>query len=442
MEMEEDRPTVRSSMALHTNKADRPAGNYTVALAVLTTVFFMWGFATVLNDILVPHLKAVFSLNYAQSLLVQFVFYLAYLLMAIPAAKVLERIGYKASVVFGLLGMALSAAAFVPAATLQSYGVFLAALFALASSITLLQVAANPYVAVIGPSESASSRLNLVQAFNSMGTTVAPLFGGLLILSRSSSGTAAGAEAMLTAQQRVADVQAVELPYLIIAGVLVALAVLVWRVRLPDLGKETRRAARAERSKHSLWQHRNLVLGVPAICLYLVAEIGIGSTLVNFISLPNVGAMSHASASGYVSIFWGGAMAGRFAGALLLRWVTPERMLASVSIGALVLAVIAIATDGRLSMWCLIAVGLCHSIMFPTIFTLGIRGLGPLTEEGSGLLIMAIAGGALSALQGVIADRIGLQLSYLLPAACYVYVLFYALWGAKATAVLQDERLA
>jgi FHS family L-fucose permease-like MFS transporter len=284
--------------------------------------------------------------------------------------------------------------------------------------------------------------LNLVQAFNSMGTTVAPLFGGLLILSRSSSGTAAGAEAMLTAQQRVADVQAVELPYLIIAGVLVALAVLVWRVRLPDLGKETRRAARAERGKHSLWQHRNLVLGVPAICLYLVAEIGIGSTLVNFISLPNVGAMSHASASGYVSIFWGGAMAGRFAGALLLRWVAPERMLASVSIGALVLAVIAIATDGHLSMWCLIAVGLCHSIMFPTIFTLGIRGLGPLTEEGSGLLIMAIAGGALSALQGVIADRIGLQLSYLLPAACYVYVLFYALWGAKATAVLQDERLA
>jgi FHS family L-fucose permease-like MFS transporter len=429
-------------MAWYKNKADRPAGNYTVALAVLTTVFFMWGFATVLNDILVPHLKAVFSLNYARSLLVQFVFYLAYLLMAIPAAKVLERIGYKASVVFGLLGMALSAAAFVPAATLQSYGVFLAALFALASSITLLQVAANPYVAVIGPSESASSRLNLVQAFNSMGTTVAPLFGGLLILSRSSSGTAAGAEAMLTAQQRVADVQAVELPYLIIAGVLVALAVLVWRVRLPDLGKETRRAARAERGKHSLWQHRNLVLGVPAICLYLVAEIGIGSTLVNFISLPNVGAMSHASASGYVSIFWGGAMAGRFAGALLLRWVAPERMLASVSIGALVLAVIAIATDGHLSMWCLIAVGLCHSIMFPTIFTLGIRGLGPLTEEGSGLLIMAIAGGALSALQGVIADRIGLQLSYLLPAACYVYVLFYALWGAKATAVLQDERLA
>jgi MFS transporter, FHS family, L-fucose permease len=424
------------------NTAARPAQSYTLALTVLATVFFMWGFATVLNDILVPHLKAVFSLNYGQSLLIQFVFYLAYLLMALPAAKLLERIGYKLSIVFGLVGMALSAAGFVPAAMLGSYGVFLLALYLLASSITLLQVAANPYVAVIGAPETASSRLNLVQALNSAGTTVAPLFGGLLILGRSSSGTSEGANVVLTAQQRAADVQAVELPYLIIAGILIALALLVWKVRLPDLGKENRRAARAERSKHSLWRHRNLVLGVPAICLYLVSEIGIGSTLVNFISMPNIGAMSHAAAASYVSIFWGGAMVGRFVGALLLRWIAPARLLAAVSIGALVLAVIAITTDGHLAMWSLIAVGLCHSVMFPTIFTLGIKGLGPLTEEGSGLLIMAIAGGAASTLQGVLADRIGLQLSYILPAVCYVYVLFYALWGSKPTDALQDERLS
>jgi FHS family L-fucose permease-like MFS transporter len=264
----------------------------------------------------------------------------------------------------------------------------------------------------------------------------------MLILARSSSGTSEATNVVLTAQQRAADVQAVELPYLIIAGILIALAFLVWRVRLPDLGKENRRAARAERAKHSLWRHRNLVFGVPAICLYLVSEIGIGSTLVNFISMPNIGAMSHAAAASYVSIFWGGAMAGRFVGALLLRWVAPARLLAAVSIGALVLAAIAIATQGHLAMWSLIAVGLCHSIMFPTIFTLGIKGLGPLTEEGSGLLIMAIAGGAASALQGVLADHIGLQLSYLLPAVCYVYVLFYALWGSKPTDVLQDERLS
>ncbi|MEP6883608.1 MAG: sugar MFS transporter [Gammaproteobacteria bacterium] len=415
--------------------------SYTAALAVLTTVFFMWGFATVLNDILVPHLKAVFSLNYGQSLLIQFAFYLGYLLMAIPSAKLLERTGYKTAVVLGLVGMAGSALVFVPAARLESYGVFLVALFLLASSITLLQVAANPYVAVIGPSQTASSRLNLVQAFNSAGTTLAPLFGGMLILGRSSSGTASDAAAVLTVQQRAADVQAVQLPYLLIAGVLVALAVLVWRVRLPDLGQESRRAAQAERAKHSLWRHRNLVFGVPAICLYLLCEIGIGSTLVNFISMPKIGNMSHADAAGYLSLFWGGAMVGRFAGAVLLRWIAPDRLLAAVTLGALLLVLIAIFGGGQMAMWSLIAIGLCHSVMFPTIFTLGIRGLGPLTEEGSGLLIMAIAGGALSALQGVLADHIGLQLSYLMPAVCYLYVLGYALWGCRPTEELQAERL-
>ncbi|MEP6547700.1 MAG: sugar MFS transporter [Gammaproteobacteria bacterium] len=417
------------------------APTYTGALAVLTTVFFMWGFATVLNDILVPHLKAVFSLNYGQSLLIQFAFYLGYLLMAIPSAKLLERTGYKTAVMLGLVGMAGSALVFVPAARLESYGVFLVALFLLASSITLLQVAANPYVAVIGPSKTASSRLNLVQAFNSAGTTLAPLFGGLLILGRSSSGTSSDAAVVLTAQQRAADVEAVQLPYLLIAAVLVALAVLVWKVRLPDLGQESRRAARAERAKHSLWRHRNLVFGVPAICLYLLCEIGIGSTLVNFISMPKIGNMSHAQAASYLSLFWGGAMLGRFAGAVLLRWIAPDRLLAAVTIGALVLVLVAIFGGGQLAMWSLIAIGLCHSVMFPTIFTLGIRGLGPLTEEGSGLLIMAIAGGALSALQGVLADHIGLQLSYLMPAVCYVYVLGYALWGCRPTEELAAERL-
>jgi MFS transporter, FHS family, L-fucose permease len=414
---------------------------YGAALAVLATVFFMWGFATVLNDILVPHLKAVFSLNYGQSLLIQFVFYLGYLLMSLPAAKLLERIGYKPSIISGLAAMAVSALLFVPAAVLGSYGVFLLALFLLASAITLLQVAANPYVAVIGPAASASSRLNLVQAFNSAGTTVAPIFGGVLILARSTSGTAGAGEIALTSAQRAADAQAVELPYVLIAGVLLALVVLVWRVRMPDLAAENRRAARAERKHQSLWHHPNLVFGVPAIFIYLIAEIGIGSTLVNFISMPQIGAMSHADAATYVSIFWGGAMVGRFVGAFVMRWVSAERVLAAVSIGALVLALTAVTTKGSLAMWCLIAVGSCHSVMFPTIFTLGIKGLGPLTEEGSGLLIMAIAGGALAALQGVIADHVGLQLSYLLPAACYVYVLFYALWGSRVREVLPNEEL-
>ncbi|MGC8520583.1 MAG: sugar MFS transporter [Steroidobacteraceae bacterium] len=414
-------------------QSDTPQ-KYTAALVVLATVFFMWGFATVLNDILIPHLKSAFRLDYAQVLLIQFVFFLAYLVMAMPSAKILERTGYKLAVVVGLLGMAVSAAGFIPAAMLESFGLFLVALFLLAASITLLQVAANPYVAVIGPPQTASSRLNLVQAFNSAGTMLAPLFGSLLILGRS-------AAHHLTAAQRAAGVHTVELPYAIIAAVLLALALLVWRVQLPDLGKDTRRAARAERAGQSLWRHRNLVFGVPAIALYLICEVGIGSTLVNFMSQPSIGAMSHARAADYLTLYWGGAMAGRFVGSWFLRWMRPQRALATVTIGALVLVGVAILSTGHVAMWSLLAVGLCNSIMFPTIFTLGIRGLGPLTEEGSGLLIMAIAGGALAELQGVLADTIGLHWSYILPWVCYGYVLFYALWGYRATGAVQDEQL-
>jgi FHS family L-fucose permease-like MFS transporter len=418
-----------------------PRQSYIAALTVLTGVFFIWGFATVLNDTLVPHFKSAFGLDYSQSLLVQLAFYLGYLIVGLPAAKLLERTGYKLAVVLGLIGMAVSAAAFVPAAILESYDMFLVALFLLAGSITLLQVAANPYVAVIGSPQTASSRLNLVQAFNSLGTTLAPLFGAYLIFGRSASGTAQGAAVTLSTQQRAADIHTVELPYVLIAVVLLALALLVWRVRLPDLGKETRRAARTERATRSLWRHRNLVFGVPAIVLYMICEIGIGSTLVNFISRPDIGAMTHEQAGKYTVLYWGGAMVGRFVGAWLLRWISPGRLLGAVSIGALALAGIAITSSGHLAMWCLIAVGLCHSIMFPTIFTLGIRGLGPLTEEGSGFLIMAIAGGALAELQGKLADHIGLQLSYVLPWACYLFILFYAVWGCRPTGAVHDEQL-
>ena len=412
---------------------------YTAALVVLATVFFMWGFATVLNDILIPHLKSAFQLDYAQVLLIQFVFFLAYFVMAMPSAKILERTGYKLAVVIGLFGMAVSAAGFIPAAMLESFGLFLVALFLLAASITLLQVAANPYVAVIGPAQTASSRLNLVQAFNSAGTMLAPLFGSLLILGHTAPAARA---AHPSAAARAAGVHTVELPYAIIALVLLGLAVLGWRVRLPDLGKETRRAARAERSQQSLWRHRNLVFGVPAIALYLICEVGIGSTLVNFMSLPTIGALTHARAAEYLTLYWGGAMAGRFVGAWFLRWMRPQRVLAAVTVGALALVGLAILSTGHVAMWSLLAVGLCNSIMFPTIFTLGIRGLGPLTEEGSGLLIMAIAGGGLAELQGVLADSIGLHLSYVLPWVCYGYVLFYALWGYRATGAVHDEPLS
>ncbi|GAA4760871.1 L-fucose:H+ symporter permease [Stakelama sediminis] len=418
-----------------------PRETYTAALAVLASLFFMWGFITVLNDILVPHLKVVFDLDYTQALLVQFVWFIAYFVMSIPSAKLLERAGYKWSIVIGLAIMAVGALGFIPASQFVSYGVFLAALFVLASGITLLQVAANPYVSVLGPPETSSSRLNLVQAMNSAGTMVAPLFGSLLILGRSSTGTAAhgAANVTLTEAQKLADAQSVQLPYVGIVVVLLLLAGVFAVIRLPDLGSDTRRVAREERGNHSLWKHRNLVFGIPAIFIYLIAEIGVGSLLISFITQPQIGAMTAEKAGTYLTLLWGGMMVGRFAGSFLMRFIKAETMLAGAAIGAFTLLMITIFGTGHISMWSLILVGLFHSIMFPTIFTLGIRGLGPLTEEGSGLLIMAIAGGALATGQGWLADHFGLQWSFLLPAACELYVLFYALWGCRPTAALPDE---
>jgi len=333
--------------------------------------------------------------------------------------------------VVGLVIMAAGALLMIPAARIPSYGVVLTALFIIASGITLLQVAANPYVAVVGPPQTASSRLNLVQAFNSLGTTLAPIFGGYLILGRSTSGTVVGDSHTLTIAERLADAQSVQLPYLIVAGVLVFLAIVIGRFPLPAMEGTTSRTTKLERKNHSLWRHRNLVFGIPAIFTYLIAEIGVSNLFINFVSQPNIGNLAHEQASHYLFLLWGGMMLGRFAGSVVMRSVPPERVLAFASIGACVVMLVATFQTGHIAMWALISVGLFHSIMFPTIFTLGIRDLGPLTEEGSGLLIMAIAGGALVVVQGYLADAFGLQTSFLLTAACELFVLFYALWGAR-----------
>lgn len=411
------------------------AGTYRPALTLLASLFFMWGFITVINGTLLPHLRSVFDLSYTQTTLIESVWFIAYFFASIPSAKLIERVGYQRAMVIGLGMMAAGALLMVPAARLPSYGVTLFALFVIASGITLLQVAANPYVAVVGPPETASSRLNLVQAFNSAGATLAPLFGGYLILGRSTSGTAAaGTTTVLTPAERLADAQAVVLPYLIVAAVLAVLAVVIARFPLPAMGAATQRAAKQERRGQSLWKHRNLVFGIPAIFIYLIAEIGVGNLFINFVSQPNIGNLSHQQASNYLFLLWGGMMIGRLVGAAAMQRIDARHALAIASIGAAVVMLIASVATGHVAMWALISVGLFHSIMFPTIFTLGIRGLGPLTEEGSGLLIMAIAGGALVVVQGWLADRYGLQASFLLTAACELYVLFYALWGAKPVA--------
>lgn len=421
-----------------TERFDAKGVNYTSALSLLATLFFMWGFITVINGTLLPHLRSVFDLSYTQTTLIESVWFIAYFFASIPSAKLIERVGYQKSMVIGLGMMAGGAVIMVPAARLPSYEVTLFALFVIASGITLLQVAANPYVAVVGKPETASSRLNLVQAFNSAGATLAPLFGGYLILGRTTSGTAAAGAAALTPAERLADAQSVVLPYVIVAVVLAILAVVIARFPLPAMGAATQRAAQAERKTQSLWKHRNLVFGIPAIFIYLIAEIGVGNLFINFVSQPEIGNLTHQQASNYLFLLWGGMMVGRLVGAFVMQKIDAAKVLAVASVGATVVMLIAAFTTGHVAMWALISVGLFHSIMFPTIFTLGIRGLGPLTEEGSGLLIMAIAGGALVIVQGWLADHYGLQNSFLLTAACELYVLFYALWGSRPTAALPD----
>ncbi|AHE52019.1 sugar MFS transporter [Sphingomonas sanxanigenens] len=414
--------------------------SYGSALVLLASLFFMWGFITVINNTLLPHLRSVFDLNYTQTTLIESVWFIAYFVASIPSAKLIERVGYQKSLVIGLLIMAAGALGMTLAASIPSYGVTLVMLFVIASGITLLQVAANPYVAVIGPAETSSSRLNLVQAMNSAGTMLAPLFGAYLILGRSKGGTAE-AGAVLTQAERLADAQSVVLPYVLVAIVLVVLAVVIARFPLPAMGSATSRIAKEERHKHSLWKHRNLVFGIPAIFIYLIAEIGVANLFVNFVSQPDIANLTHEQAGRYLTFLWGGMMVGRFVGSALMQRIDAGIVLAAFSIGAFVVMVVTVFTTGPVAMWALILVGLFHSIMFPTIFTLGIKGLGPLTEEGSGLLIMAIAGGALVVVQGWLADAYGLQTSFWLTAVCELYVLFYALWGSKVTNDLSGIKL-
>ncbi|PXA97715.1 glucose/galactose MFS transporter [Nostoc sp. 3335mG] len=415
------------------------ATRYGPALTLLASLFFMWGFITVINNTLLPHLRSVFDLNYTQTTLIESVWFIAYFVASIPSAKLIERVGYQRSLVIGLLIMAVGSLGMMLAASIPSYGVTLAMLFVIASGITLLQVAANPYVAIVGKPETASSRLNLVQAMNSAGTMLAPAFGAYLILGRTKGGTV-DSTTVLTPAERLADAHSVILPYGLVAVVLVVLAVVIARFPLPAMGNSVSRVSREERRRHSLWKHRNLVFGVPAIFIYLIAEIGVANLFVNFVSQPDIANLTAQQAGNYLTFLWGGMMVGRFLGSAIMQRVPAETVLAAFSVGAFLVMLITVFAHGPVAMWSLILVGFFHSIMFPTIFTLGIRGLGPLTEEGSGLLIMAIAGGALVFVQGMLADEYGLQWSFLLTAVCELYILFYALWGAKPTgAVLAEE---
>ncbi len=408
----------------------------TGALAMVTTLFFMWGFLTCLNDILIPHLKLIFDLNYAEVMLVQFAFFMSYFVFAFPSGKVIEWIGYKKSMVLGLVTMGTGALLFLPAANLPSFPAFLTALIVLAAGMTILQVSANPYVAVLGPPRTASSRLNLTQAFNSLGTTIAPYFGSLLIL---------GGAAVLSADQmkQLPDLQrhayqlqqasSVKLPYLGLGLALISLAAVIAMFKLPTIpGVE--RDIRSE-SHTSIWKYRHLMLGALGIFVYVGAEVSIGSFLVSYLSQPNIGALSVAAAGDHLSYYWGGAMIGRFVGSALLQKFRTGTLLGFAATMAFLLVVTTMVTSGHIAMWSILAIGLFNSIMFPSIFTLGIDGLGPMTGEGSGVLVAAIVGGALiPELQGLIADRIGIHHAFFVPAICYLYILYYGIWGSRKKA--------
>ena len=396
--------------------------NNNTALSVLTALFFMMGFITCLNDILIPHLKAIFDLSYVQAMLIQFCFFTAYAIMSSPMGKVVQKFGYKNGVIGGFLLTAVGCLLFYPAAGSASYPIFLGALFILASGVTLLQVAGNPYVTLLAKPGKESATLTLVQAFNSLGTTVAPLLGSALILADASK-----------VASKAAQVQSVQIPYLGLAGLLVLLAALVKMIKLPD----ARQIAEAETEqshdgKTSVWQYKHLVLGVAGIFCYVGAEVSIGSLLVSVMDVT--AGIDHATGAKYLAFYWGGAMVGRFLGSAVMSKIAPNKYLAFNAIMAVVLISIAILSGGGVvTVLALLTIGFFNSIMFPTIFSLATKGLGKFTGAASGVICTAIVGGAIvPVIQGFFADHIGLLFSFVVSAVCYLYIVFFALRGYRA----------
>ena len=398
--------------------------NHTPALVVLTTLFFMMGFITCMNDILIPHLKDIFDLTYVQAMLIQFCFFTAYAIMSIPMGYLVGKIGYKNGVISGFVLTAIGCLLFYPAAGSHSYATFLGALFILASGVTLLQVAGNPYVTLLSKPGKESATLTLVQAFNSLGTTIAPQIGAFLIL----------ADATQTVS-KAEQISSVQIPYLGLAGLLIILAVFVKMIRLPDARKIAEEESEHNHDgKHSVWQYRHLVFGAAGIFCYVGAEVSIGSLLVSV--LGYLKGLDHASAAKYLSFYWGGAMVGRFLGSAIMAKIAPNRYLAfnaTAAVALLGVAMLAGKASADIAMWALLAIGFFNSIMFPTIFSLATRGLGKYTSAASGILSTAIVGGAaVPLIQGFVADHTTLLSSFWVPAVCYVYILYFGLVGHKA----------
>lgn len=395
------------------------------SLTLLTSLFFIWGFITSLNDILIPHLKSVFTLNYTEAMLVQFCFFAAYFVVSVPSGYLVKKIAYKGGIIAGLSLAGSGCLLFYPAASLPSYPLFLGAFFVLASGITLLQVAANPYVTLLGKPSTASSRLTLTQAFNSLGTTIAPYLGALFILDTAVKTVdqlkLLNADELSTYQ--AAQAAAVQNPYLLLAAVLFFIAAIFALIKLPDIdAADTQMSG----SDDSAWAYKHLVLGAIGIFVYVGSEVSIGSFLINFLGEADIAGLTEQQAGKYVSFYWGGAMIGRFVGAGVMQTIQPGKVLAFNAVMAALLVLMTMLGSGSIAMWTILAVGLFNSIMFPTIFSLALSGLGKHTGQGSGILCAAIVGGAiLPVVQGFFADQIGIQQAFFIPVLGYSYIAYY-----------------
>lgn len=402
------------SNSLHDTKV-----NYAPALFSLAVLYFMMGFITCLNDTLVPLFKEGFTLNYAQSSLVQFYFFATYGLMSVPAGKIVGKTGYKMGMVAGFLIAALGALLFYPASVYNEYSLFLAALFVIAMGIVLLQVAANPYITVLGPAKTASSRLALIQGVGSIGTTIAPIFGASVILSRVGESSVSG--------------NALQIPYLFIGATLFLIALVVWRLDLPVIHVAS--ADHNAQDKHgprSVFAFRNLNLGIVGLFMYVGAEVAIGTFLTNYVI--DTLQIEAQQANHYVAFYWGSMLVGRLTGSWILKSIRPSLVLAVLSALAVLLIAVSILTTGYLAVWTMVAVGLCNSVMFAIIFSLSVKGLENHTTRASGLLSSAIVGGAvISYAEGYIKDHSSWQVAFIIPLVCYLYVMFYGINGHRST---------
>ena len=390
--------------------------NYLLPLTAMTTLFFLWGFITVLNDVLIPRLKGVFDLTYFEAMLVQFCFFGAYFIVSIPAGILVKQLGYKKGILTGLVVASIGCMLFYPAVVVHEYWLFLGALFVLAAGVTVLQVSANPYVAALGPVKTASSRLNLAQALNALGTTVGPYVGGILFF-----GTAG------TLAASAASAESVKVPYLMLAAALLIIAIVFAFIKLPEIEghKEENNPVNETRS---LTQAPHLTMGVFAIFCYVGGEVAIGSFLVNFFGEAHIAGLEEHAAAALISYYWGGAMVGRFIGSAALQKIAPSKALAFNACMVIALLLVTIFTQGNVALYAVLAIGLFNSIMFPTIFSVAIERLGSLTSKGSGWLCLAIVGGAfVPLLQGYIADVVNIQQSFFVPLVCYVFIAWYGL---------------